>query len=145
MTLKSSLRIFLERYPRSELVDNVRFKLAFAHFQTGDFGEAAELLNIVLDTGDRTLRAEVQYWLGESLYKLGNYRKAVTEFLKVPYLYPDIGMWGPTAEFRAAQTYARKGDHAEARKLFEKIQSEQGTMSRWGEAATRELERLEDD
>jgi TolA-binding protein len=99
-------------------------------------------LSALSETGDRELNAEVQYWLGECYFKLKNYKKAITEFLKVSYLFPDISLWGPTAEFRAAQTYTKLNNSEEAEKLFLKIISEQGKMSTWGEAAQKELDHL---
>jgi TolA-binding protein len=141
---QASLERFLKEYPASEFADEVRFKLAYIHNESGNYRKAVELFTALQYTGERAFRAEIQYWLGEAYFNLENYTKAVTEFLKVPYLYGDIPMWAPTAEFRAAQTYVKTGDLRQAKRLFSKIIEEQGALSSWGEASGREIDKIDE-
>jgi tetratricopeptide (TPR) repeat protein len=74
--------------------------------------------------------------------KLGEYQRAITEYLKVPYLYSGVGKWGVTAEFEAARLYERQGEYSKALTLYGKIVRSDGERGQFGRQAKKRIQRL---
>ena len=70
---------------------------------------------------ERSVRAEAQFWIGETLELQGKDEEAVAEYLKVAYAYKDEGMWGVTAKFKAGELYEKLGSYDEAIALYQDI------------------------
>lgn len=87
-------------------------------------------------------KPEIIYWLATCYSKLGDYSKAITEYLKVPYLYSNVGKWGVTAEFEAARLYERQGEYSKAITLYRKIVRSDGEQGRFGKKALERITRL---
>ncbi len=112
------------------LVQASRFEEAIKHFEKANRNPAPEE------------KPEILYWLGLCYTKTGEYQKALTELLKVPYLYSGEGKWGVTAEFEAARIYERRGEYERAKSLYRKIVRTDGETGQFGRAANKRLKQL---
>ncbi len=112
------------------LVQASRFEEAIKHFQKASINPAPQD------------KPEVLYWLGMSYAKSGQYQKALTELLKVPYLHAGEGKWGVTAEMEAARLYERLGEYGRAKSLYAKIIRSDGENGQFGKAASARLKQL---
>jgi TolA-binding protein len=108
-----------------------RFEAALQHFEQASVDPAPEN------------KPELLYWLATCHAKLGNYQRAITEYLKVPYLYSGVGKWGITSEFEAARLYERLGRYERAQSLYRKIVRSDGEQGDFGKNAAMRLERLD--
>ncbi|MBD3240178.1 MAG: tetratricopeptide repeat protein, partial [Chitinivibrionales bacterium] len=132
------LREFPDQVPESAahlkigfcLVQASRFEEAIKHFEEANRNPASEE------------KPEILYWLGLCYAKTGEYQKALTEFLKVPYLYSGEGKWGVTAELEAARIYERRGEYERAKSLYRKIVRSDGETGQFGRAANKRLKQL---
>ena len=111
------------------LIQGSRIEEALEHFQKANVNPSAED------------KPEILYWIATCYGKLGEYQRAITEYLKVPYLYSGIGKWGVTAEFEAARLYERQGDYAKALSLYKKIVRSDGEQGRFGRQAKERIQR----
>jgi tetratricopeptide (TPR) repeat protein len=138
-TYKKIIKLNPEQTPESSillrtgfcLVQASRFEEALDYFKSANINPAAED------------KPEIQYWLGSCYAKLGQHQKAITEYLKVPYLYAGIGKWGVTAEFEAARLYERVQEYERARSLYKKIVKSDGEHGEFGKSALEQLTRLD--
>lgn len=140
----NAYRRFTEKLGQHELAGRAFFKIGYCLFEDGQYREAIDALRFSLDKVEGDDKAEAQYWLGESLFNIGDFQSAAIEFLKVPYLYPNAmdGMWGLTADFKAALAHEKMGEYVEATRLYRKIIDRQGSDSQWGRAARERLDQL---
>ena len=63
--------------------------------------------------------------------------------MKVNYLYRMDGMWGLTSLFEVGQIYERSGDLDKAKKMYNKIVSQDGLSGSLGSRAAKYLEEME--
>lgn len=68
-----------------------------------------------------TIAAEAQFRIGECYAKLNERDKAIVDYMKVVYLYPDQQYWVSNAQFKAAGIYEEIGKEGEAMSLYQKI------------------------
>lgn len=113
------------------LVQASQFETALQHFEKANVDPAPEN------------KPELLYWMATCHAKLGNYQRAITEYLKVPYLYSGVGKWGITSEFEAARLYERLGQYERAQSLYRKIVRSDGEQGDFGKNAAMRLERLD--
>jgi tetratricopeptide (TPR) repeat protein len=121
---------------------SLHLKIGFCLIQGSRIDEALEHFQKADENPDAEDKPEILYWIATSYAKLGEYQKAITEYLKVPYLYSGIGKWGVTAEFEAARIYERQGEYPEAITLYKKIIRSDGEEGRFGRQAKERTERL---
>ncbi len=70
---------------------------------------------------DPNIAAEAQFRIGECYAHLQERDKAIVDYLKVVYLYPEQTQWVSQAQFRAANMYEEIGKEEEAMLLYQKI------------------------
>ncbi len=135
-------RLVLEGFPGEVPVSAAHLKIGFCLVQASRFEEAIKhfVQANVNPTPDE--KPEVLYWLGYSYARTGEHEKAITELLKVPYLYSGAGKWGVTAEFEAARLYERRGEYERAKSLYAKIVRSDGETGQFGKAANERLRQL---
>lgn len=120
-------RKFLDEYPSLKGLSMERLKAGLTFQQHKDYDQAIKSMRETIAVADETkIKAEAQYWIGESFQGQGDLKQAIVEFLKVTYLYPSEGMWALTAKYMAAQAYQELGQYENAIKLFNKVAKESG-------------------
>ncbi len=129
--------IILQRWDNNPKIKaQTLFDIGFSYFRDKKFPKAIEYFNQAIDLiTDEGTKAEAQYWIGESYLGEDNYEKAITEFLKVYYNYPNQTRWAASAQLKAAEAYIKSGGLKKAEKLLNRIISKYGKSSMWGKQA----------
>jgi TolA-binding protein len=123
-------------------IDREWLKVGLTFQQHKDYDAAVKVFRALISaTKNNEIKAEAQYWVGESLQHQGRHEAAVVEYLKVAYLYPTEGMWALTARYMAAQVYQEMGAYEEAVRLYTKVAKESGDK-RKSEYARKRIEEL---
>lgn len=139
---KNYQRIY-ELYAEYQNPTSVLVSAGFAWFNGSNFSKAKESFVKALKDSTSDRRAEAHYWYAKTLDRLEQVDEALSEFLKVSYLYNGEGMWGLTALFEVGQIYQRSGDKLRAAKMYRKIVEQDGKSGTLGRRASKYLELLE--
>jgi TolA-binding protein len=99
--------------------------------------------SVLVNTRDEETKTEVNFYLAESLARLGRTEEAVLEYLKVTYLHARNPMWALTACFRAGEIYEREGKYDEAIKLYTKV-AEKYKGEKKGDYASKRVKELKE-
>jgi tetratricopeptide (TPR) repeat protein len=142
-TYDAALKV-LETSAPLDLRASAVFKAGYALQELGRYEEAIDYYRQALSGAGSELSAEIRYWMGECYAAMGEFSLAVSEFLKVAYLYAGEGMWGVTAELRAASVYEKTGEINEAIKIYNKVIDKHGRDSIWGKTAAEKLAAMSD-
>ncbi len=67
-----------------------------------------------------SLAANAQYWIGECQYRTGRYKDALNSFYNVIMNYP-LSPKQAASTLKLGQTYAKLGDHDNARVMFDRV------------------------
>ncbi len=132
----------LEEFPDVEDGADVLSNIAYCHHELGQFEVAIAAYERVMPLLDEEGQAYAQFWVADSLARLGRHEEAATEFLRIPYLYPSQGQLPVTAQLKAGEAYEMVPDPEAARKLYERVLARYGPNSQWGSEAQRRLDRL---
>lgn len=135
-------RRILDEFPTEVPASAAHLKIGFCLVQASRFEEAIKHFEEANKNPAAEEKPEILYWLGLCYAKTGEYQKALTELLKVPYLYSGEGKWGVTAEFEAARIYERRGEYERAKSLYRKIVRTDGETGQFGRAANKRLQQL---
>ncbi|TET79562.1 MAG: tetratricopeptide repeat protein [Candidatus Cloacimonadota bacterium] len=122
--------IFLTKYPRSELKDYAKFKLAVCYHNQEDYLTTIEYLRPLLRHKDRFLASHSNYVLGQSYLELENYEEAIKAFQRVSSSYPNQRI-SALASLRLGRTYTLRGDSTQALIVFKQL----STLYRTGDFA----------
>ncbi|KPJ60577.1 MAG: hypothetical protein AMJ46_06180 [Latescibacteria bacterium DG_63] len=115
------------------------FKSGYCELNAGHHRRAVTLLREALGVVDEEEKLEVQYWIGETYAAMGEFERAASEFLKVPFLYGEGSLWAVTARFKAGMAFERSGDVEAAAKQYRILLEKEGERSQWGSAAEERL------
>jgi TolA-binding protein len=88
-----------------------------------------------------SLKAEAQFWIGETLELQGKDQEAIKEYLKAAYSYKHEGMWGVTARFKAGEIYEKLESYREAIVLYKDI-AEKFKGKEQGAIASQKIEHI---
>ncbi len=135
--------VVLDSYSDKIDVSSLHLKMGFCMVQASRIEDALVHFLAAGENPSPEDKPEITYWIATCYGKLGQYQKAIGEYLKVPYLFSGVGKWGVTAEFEAARLYERLGEYAKARTLYQKIVRSDGERGRFGKQALERISRLE--
>jgi tetratricopeptide (TPR) repeat protein len=99
---------------------DVYTRLGDCYFRLGDYQNAREAYRGALVKQKPVERAQTQYWIGFCSFLSGQDVEAVSEFLKIPELYPSSGMWVTTAYYWAGRASERMGKKDQATEFYRK-------------------------
>lgn len=139
----STYKKIMDLYPEQAAESSNLMRTGFCLVQASRFEEALDYFRSANLNPAPEDKPEILYWLGSCYAKLGQHQNAITEYLKVPYLYAGIGKWGVTAEFEAARLYERLQEYDRARNLYKKIVKSDGEHGEFGKSALQQLTRLD--
>ena len=111
----------IDQYPNQSNISEVYLKLGYALTQQKKCEQAIPVLGQAVAGAAVAIAAEAQFRIGECYAELDERDKAIVDYLKVVYLYPDQHYWGANAQFKAAMIYEDIGKKEEALKLYQKI------------------------
>ena len=76
--------------------------------------------NVIRGRSDE-LAAEAQKVLGDIYFEMGDYENALTNYLRVKYVYSAYRFWVATALYHAGITYEKMDRFDEARKVYQEL------------------------
>jgi tetratricopeptide (TPR) repeat protein len=110
----------LKAPPASVPVSDIYTRIGDSYFQLGGFRDALGAYRKALDLQKPAEQPQTRYWIGFCSFLLGRDAEAVAEFLKIPELHPDAGMWVSTAYYWAGRASERMGKKDQAAGLYRK-------------------------
>ncbi|MFO7769326.1 MAG: tetratricopeptide repeat protein [bacterium] len=133
---------YLERFPDSEDVFEMKMRLGRLYREGGQLSRAAEYFRS-LRAPDGEAEARLRFQLAETLYGMSDYEQAVLEYLKVAYLNEDQFLFAVTARLRAADSYAHLGQRDRAVSMYRDIIERYGADSDYGRTAREHLDNVQ--
>jgi TolA-binding protein len=104
-------------------VADVDYARGRAYQGLAQFDEARAAFGKVIEARKGSeLAARAQFMRGETYFHQKDYRKALSEFLKVDYLY-DVPTWQASALLEAGKVHEQLGQWAEAAETYERLRS----------------------
>lgn len=98
----------------------MRYQEGLDLFHARNYKQAIEVFeSLISSDANNSLSDNAQYWIGESHYALGQYKKAVIDFEKV-FTFPKSNK-NPDAQFKLGLCYVRLGDSAKAGEEFQRL------------------------
>lgn len=132
----NAYNIILEKGGEGKLEGETIFNIAYCQFRDRQYNDAIPMFERAITLlDDREMKAEAQFWIGESYANLGQYDRAATEYLKVGYYYPDMVQFVATAEIKLSDAYIKQGRIEAAKGVLERIINKYGRTSDWGRQA----------
>ncbi len=96
----------------------VQLRIADCYFRLQDYQNARNAYRSALPLQKLSERPSTQYWIGFCTFLLGKDQEAITEFLKIPELYPSSGMWVGTSYYWAGKAAERMGKKELAKEYY---------------------------
>ncbi len=133
---------YLQRYPDSEDIFNMKMKLGGLYVQDGQLGRAVQYYRNLQGSNSEE-EARLRWQLAEALFSLARYDDAVVEYMKLAILNEDQFLYVVTARLKAADSYAHLGDRDTALELYRQIIVRYGADSDYGRVAQLHLENVQ--
>lgn len=125
-------------FPKSNLVE--RYRLGLSKYREEMYQDAQDIFEEVLRTAPKGDWADnAQYWKGECLYGLGEYRRALVEFTKI-FAFSRTEK-ADDAQLKIARCYLRLQEETKAISAFRKLLNEH-PKSEYVLRVRKELKRL---
>ena len=98
----------------------MRYQEGLDLFHARNYKQAIDVFeSLISSDANNSLSDNAQYWIGESHYALGQYKKAIIDFEKV-FTFPKSNK-NPDAQFKLGLCYVRLGDSAKASEEFQRL------------------------
>lgn len=135
---------FIERFPNDPKVIDMEIKIGTLYQRAELYEQAIEKFQSLILYADHALETELRYYTGDSYHMMGNYQRAIQEFLTVVEIDPRTTQldWTATALYMAGQSYEQKGNPLQAIAMYQKIIDRRGIEAQYKAAARREIERV---
>ncbi len=136
-------RDYMDQFPHAPDILQQKIKVGTLLMQLHEYDRAIEQLKSLKVYTDAESEARIQYWIAKSYYNMGQFRKAIFEFLKVKYLsQPTKLPWKTTAMYEASNAYIKLQEYDKAEDLLKKLIQIEGTTSSMGRFAVDKLEEI---
>jgi tetratricopeptide (TPR) repeat protein len=106
--------------PANVTPGDINSKIGDTYFRLADYRNALEAYQRAIKDQRPADRPQTQYWIGFCSFLIGRDEIAITEFLKVPTLYPDAKAWGSTSYYWAGRASERLGKKEQAAEYYRK-------------------------
>jgi tetratricopeptide (TPR) repeat protein len=113
-------RLVLASPPEQVPLSDIYTRIGDSYFRLGEYTNALPAYRSALGSQKDSERPATQYWIAFCCLLMGNDAEAVTEFLKIPELYPSSGMWVGTAYYWAGRASERRGKTEDAAEYYRK-------------------------
>jgi len=138
-------REFLEKFPLSEDAFEKKIQIAYYYYRLNEYDYAIQSFKKILPEADIDNEPRIQFWIGECYFGKGQFQQAISEYLKIVYFSKPaklLGQYKVTAQYQAAISYIKLGKLENARQLFQRIITEQGSESVFGKPAKEKIEEI---
>jgi len=137
-------RQYIQRFPEAPDILDRKIQIGMLYMQLSEYDRAIEFFRSLLDEADRESEAEIQYWIGKCYFKMGQFEKAISEYMKVSYLArPTKLPWDITAEYESGLAYMKLKQWDKAKAIFRRIIQKEGAGSEYGKFALRKIREIE--
>ncbi len=139
----SAYEIILDRWGDQDMQAETLFDIGYCYYRDRKFKRAVETFQKAIPILENPeMKAEAQYWIGQSWFDDEAWESAVTAWLRVSYNYPDITQWAAVSELKSGEAYLMMRNVPKARLIFEKVVQKYGAGSDWGKEAAKKLKEL---
>ena len=121
---------------------DVYTRIGDSYYRLGSYQNAIHAYEGALANQDRAAQPGTRYWIGFCYFLLGRHDQAVSEFLKIPELYPEAGMWVGTAYYWAGRSCEQQGRKDQAQQYYKKAGG--NGKSTQGKFAMKKAERVQE-
>ena len=111
----------ISKHPENLMAAYARLELAEMAIQESRFFEASEQITAIIESRTDETAARGQYLLGEIAWEQGDTEEALTNYLKVKYIYPSSTNWVDRALLKAGACYEKMGESRKARKVYDDL------------------------
>ena len=135
-------RRLLEQYPDHPRVNAVHLEIGYILKERGQYSQAIDYLEGVLEWAQGDIAAQARYFIGESFQRMGRYRDAIEAYYRVSFHGSGVfAGWVNSADFKRAQCHEELAEFAQAASIYERIIRREGSDSEYGKIARKGLER----
>ena len=135
-------RRLLEQYPDHPRANAVHLEIGYILKERGQYSEAIDYLEGVLEWAQGDEAAQARYFIGESFQGMGRYRDAIENYYRVSFYGSGVfAGWINNADFKRAQCHEELDELAQAASIYERIIRREGGDSEYGKIAREGLER----
>ncbi len=137
-------RQFIARFPNDDSIVDKKVKLGVLYERLGYHDQAIVHLQSLLNVADSDLEAEIRFYIGESYYAKSEFKQALLEFLKIPYLVTKKTRidWTANAFYMAGQSYEKMSKYDLAINMYQQIIDRPGIDLTFKAAAQKEINRV---
>ena len=139
-------REFLDKFPLSEDAFEKKIQIGYYYYRLNEYDYAIQLFKKILPESDIDNEPRIQFWIGESYFGKAEFQQAITEYLKIVYFSKPaklLSQYKVTAQYQAAISYIKLGKLENAKQLFQRIITEQGSESVFGKPAKEKIEEID--
>ncbi|MGQ9561808.1 MAG: tetratricopeptide repeat protein [Candidatus Oleimicrobiaceae bacterium] len=137
-------RQYLQEFPNASDTFARKMQIGIFLKNLKDYERAVAHFRELKRAASAEVEPEVQYWIGKCYLEMGRYAEAIAELLKVKYLSPPSKLpWDVTAMYESGLAYMRLGQLDNARRLFERIEREEGSASTFGRVARERIKEID--
>ncbi|MDD4957189.1 MAG: tetratricopeptide repeat protein, partial [Candidatus Omnitrophica bacterium] len=111
----------INRYPNSGITSLANIRIGVILKEQGNFRLALEYFRVGLTDENTENNAQVQYDIAECYETLGMPDKAIEEYLKVDYKYPQGKYWVNQALLKTAELLEKSGENSRAYKIYNRL------------------------
>lgn len=108
----------LDEFPDSEFTHKYFYQKTIDLVQEEKYEEAIKNVTYILNSQDKNVASAAQKILADCYYKLGRYKEAAVEYLRVLYLYPDNIELCAEAQYRIGECAEKLKLYDEAKKAY---------------------------
>ena len=135
-------RRLLEQYPDHPRANAVHLVNGYILKERGQYSQAIDYLEGVLEWAQGDAAAEARYYIGESFQRMGRYREAIERYYRVSFHGSGVfAGWINSADFKRAQCHEELGEFAQAARIYDRIIRREGGDSEYGKIARQGLDR----
>ncbi len=139
-----TIREYLDAYPYSDDAFNMKIEAARLLMNLREYPRAIESFQRLQPFAAPESQAEIQFYIAQCYREMGNFTRAVAEYLRVKYLTAPTKLpWHVTALFEASKCLVSLGEMEQAKTILKQIVSSEGMGSNFGRFAAQKLEELE--
>jgi len=141
----ATTRDYIQKFPEAEDLLQKKVQIGIFYINLHEYQRAIEYLKEILKEADKETEPEIQYWIGKCYFNLGQYERAISEYLKVRYLTKPTKLpWDVTAQYESGLAYMKLGEMEKAKQIFQQIIREQGANSEYGRIARKRINEIEE-
>ena len=136
-------RRLLAEYPNHPKAHLVHLEIGYILKERGQYSQAIEYLESVLEWAQGDIAAQARYYIGESFQEMGQYRDAIERYYRVSFHGSGAYTgWINSADFKRAQCHEELGEFEQAANIYDRIIRREGKESEFGKIANKGLIRV---